>query len=120
VLTIPSFRSPSCYLQACYDLWRIQRRILEPVNAAFLSYVPFSCSFSLSPLTRLSSFRLLRTSYPSITPLDVYPIYNDRPEATQDGRHWQRLSATENDRPEEGAVGFALTDVIFEGWRLQG
>ncbi|GAA6010773.1 hypothetical protein JCM10207_005835 [Rhodosporidiobolus poonsookiae] len=84
---------------ACYDLWRIQRRILEPVNAALLE---------------------LLQDYPTITPLDVYPIYNARPEASQDGRHWQRLpGADENERPEEGAVGHALTDVLFEGWRLQ-
>lgn len=25
---------------ACFDLWRIQRRILEPVNAGLLKYVP--------------------------------------------------------------------------------
>ncbi|GAA5890119.1 hypothetical protein JCM6882_009232 [Rhodosporidiobolus microsporus] len=83
---------------ACYDLWRIQRRILEPANAALLS---------------------LLQDFPTIRPLDVYPIYNDRPEASQDGRHWQRLSASENERPEEGAVGYAVTDLIFEGWRLQ-
>ncbi|GAA5999514.1 uncharacterized protein JCM10292_004193 [Rhodotorula paludigena] len=83
---------------ACFDLWRIQRRILEPVNAGLLK---------------------LLESYPTIQPLDVYPIYNDRPDATQDGRHWQRLSRDANDRPEEGAVGYAMTDLIFEGWRLQ-
>ncbi|GAA5832595.1 hypothetical protein JCM11251_001380 [Rhodosporidiobolus azoricus] len=83
---------------ACYDLWRIQRRILEPANAALLS---------------------LLQDFPSIQPLDVYPIYNDRPEASQDGRHWQRLPGIEMERPEEGAVGHAVTDLIFEGWRLQ-
>ncbi|BGP49508.1 hypothetical protein JCM10450v2_005399 [Rhodotorula kratochvilovae] len=83
---------------ACFDLWRIQRRILEPANAALL--------------------RLLR-NYPPIQPLNVYPIYNDRPEATQDGRHWQKLPGHELERPEEGSVGYAVTDIIFEGWRLQ-
>ncbi|GAA5849061.1 hypothetical protein JCM8547_006430 [Rhodosporidiobolus lusitaniae] len=83
---------------ACFDLWRIQRRILEPANAALLT---------------------LLEDYPTIQPLDVYPLYNNRPDASQDGRHWQRLSATDNDRPEEGAVGFAAVDLIMESWRLQ-
>ncbi|GAA5942221.1 hypothetical protein JCM3775_001357 [Rhodotorula graminis] len=83
---------------ACFDLWRIQRRIIEPANAAYL--------------------KLLR-KYPSIQPVNVYPIYNDRPDATQDGRHWQRLPGLALERPEEGAVGYAVTDLIFEGWRLQ-
>ena len=75
-----------------------------------------SLARSASPLSLPD--RLLR-NYPSIQPLNVYPIYNDRPEATQDGRHWQRLPGLALERPEEGAVGYAVTDIIFEGWRLQ-
>lgn len=124
----PSFSSPSptpSLVQACFDLWRIQRRIIEPANAAYLqcaSSLPLSLSLSLAPSSRTDaptlSNRLLR-NYPTIQPLNVYPIYNDRPEATQDGRHWQKLPGLALERPEEGAVGYAVTDMIFEGWRLQ-
>ncbi|GAA6043385.1 hypothetical protein JCM8097_005299 [Rhodosporidiobolus ruineniae] len=87
---------------ACYDLWRIQRRILEPANTALLS---------------------LLQSFPSITPLDVYPLYNARPDASQDGRHWERLPTEGSDdevvRPEEGALGYAGTDLIFGRWAME-
>lgn len=40
-------------LQACFDLWRIQRRIIEPANAALFKCV--SPSLSLSALAEARS-----------------------------------------------------------------
>ncbi|GAA5935213.1 hypothetical protein JCM1841_006446 [Sporobolomyces salmonicolor] len=82
---------------ACYDLWNIRRLILEPVNAAFLE---------------------LLEDFPSITALDAYPIYNANMLASEDGRHYERLTSNlEWTKPEEGSMAFALTDLVFEGWR---
>ncbi|GAA5982389.1 hypothetical protein JCM5350_000393 [Sporobolomyces pararoseus] len=86
---------------ACYDRKHIQRRIFEPVNKAF---VPF-----------------MREEFPQVTVLDPYKLYDDRPETSQDGRHWERVDVDEKwSKPEEGAVTNAMTDIIFETWRLQG
>ncbi|GAA5921009.1 hypothetical protein JCM1841_003254 [Sporobolomyces salmonicolor] len=82
---------------ACWDIWNIRRKLLEPVNAAFLE---------------------LLKDFPTLTVLDAYPIYNSYPGASYDGRHWERIDAKDT-KQEEGVLSYALTDLVFEGWRQQ-
>ncbi|GAA5858429.1 hypothetical protein JCM5353_008182 [Sporobolomyces roseus] len=84
----------------CFELANITRWVLEPVNKAYL--------------------KLLREEFPRVKAIDAYPIYNDRPEASEDGAKWERLPTASKSKPEEGAIGPALTDLIFESWRIQG
>ncbi|GAA5929899.1 uncharacterized protein JCM15063_004659 [Sporobolomyces koalae] len=85
---------------ACYDRKHIQRRTLEPVNQAFIEF--------------------MRQEYPGITLLDSYRVYDDRPDSSEDGRHWERVERDPKwSKPEEGAVTYAMTDIIFETWRLK-
>ncbi|GAA5879663.1 hypothetical protein JCM16303_004122 [Sporobolomyces ruberrimus] len=83
----------------CFELANIVRAIFEPVNTAYLE--------------------LLRTEFPTVKVIDAYPIYNDRPESSLDGAKWERFPGSSHARPEEGAVSHALTDLIFETWRVQ-
>ncbi|GAA5895831.1 uncharacterized protein JCM6883_001632 [Sporobolomyces salmoneus] len=86
---------------ACYDKRHIQRRIFEPVNEALLKF--------------------MAQEFPQVAILDSYKIYNNRPESSEDGRHYERVEADPKwSKPEEGAVTYAMTDIIFETWRLQG
>ncbi|GAA5948937.1 hypothetical protein JCM3765_003958 [Sporobolomyces pararoseus] len=86
---------------ACYDRKHIQRRVLEPVNRAFVSF--------------------MREEFPQVLLLDSYKVYDHRPDSSQDGRHWERIESDEKwAKPEEGAVTYAMTDIIFETWRLRG
>jgi len=119
---------------ACWDLRNIRRLVLEPVNGAFIEYVP-TASTSPTPLPRLHrsgslahnvswltfvvSRRLLK-EFPSVNLLDSYHIYDDRPDTSEDGRHWERVNADpEWSKPEEGALTYAMSDIILESWRLE-
>jgi hypothetical protein len=63
----------------------------------------------------------MREKFPRVTLLESYKIYDHRPEASQDGRHWEKIELDPKwSKPEEGAVTYAMTDIIFETWRLQG
>ena len=57
-------------------------------------------------------------SYPTITPLDVYPIFNSRPDSTPDGRHTAGEGAFWMDRPETGSAETYVADIIFSSWLL--
>jgi hypothetical protein len=62
----------------------------------------------------------MKDEFPQVTVLDPYKLYDDRPETSEDGRHWERVNPDPKwSKPEEGAVSYAMTDIIFETWRLQ-
>ncbi|GAA5948935.1 hypothetical protein JCM3765_003957 [Sporobolomyces pararoseus] len=92
--------SSSVQQLGCWELANITRPVLEPVNNVYL--------------------KLLRKDFPSIKVIDAYPIYNDRPESSPDGARWERQPISTHARPEEGATAHALTDLIFQTWKLQG
>ncbi|KAM0753555.1 hypothetical protein T439DRAFT_345991 [Meredithblackwellia eburnea MCA 4105] len=55
-------------------------------------------------------------STPKVELFDVYPVCNNHPASSSDGRHWAGVGKEGEERPEVGACEFALLDQMFWKW----